>query len=227
MKRVIIIGGGDSVTEGLSKDLWTKIKGNTIWSLNYAFMTMPYLPTREIWVDRSFFKHNIDVLSDLANKNVEMIGMIMEGLTQLPKAKLYKAVRKQEEYNGKEGIIKNKIYRGSQGFVGTYAIHLAICEGYNEIFLLGFDYGVPPSENPSTQTHFYQGKIKVQSDGVGRPEVYLTRTNKVNPKVSDYQVFLQEKDIKIWNVSPLSNISCFEKLTYDDFFTKIGVKNEI
>jgi len=220
MKQVILVGAGYSIKEGIEKDLWNKIKDKTIWSCNYAFMSMPYLPTREIWVDRSFFKNNMIELIKLRDQNVEMVGKFTSSIIKLPGTKYYRGTRGQLDYIGKLGIEKDKIYCGSQGFSGTFALHLAICEGFNEIFLLGYDYGVPSNPNPTTKTHFYQDKLNVISTGIGKPIVYLDEKNKVKPAVEDYRVFLQEKDIKIWNVSIESNINCFDKITYERFFEK-------
>lgn len=223
-KSVILVGGGTSVTEGIEKDLWNKIKDKTIWSLNYGFMTMPYLPQREVWVDGSFFKNNMIALNDLANKDVDMVAKHNSFIGNLPKLTSYESTRNRLEYVGKLGKEKNRIFCGHQGFVGTFALHLAICDGFNEIFLLGYDYGVPPDKKDKTETHYYQNKLKVISSGFKRPQIYLDQNNKVKLDVEDYKVFLQEKDVKIWNVSVNSNISYFEKITWKVFFEKI--KNE-
>jgi len=42
-EEVIILGGGYSVKEGIEKGLWNKIKDKNVWSLNYVFLTMPFL----------------------------------------------------------------------------------------------------------------------------------------------------------------------------------------
>ena len=65
-----------------------------------------------------------------------------------------------------------------------------------------------------------QNKLNVKSSGVGRPEVYFNRDNKIKKEIEDYTVFLQETDIKIWNVSINSNIQCFEKIPYERLFEK-------
>ena len=221
-KKVIIVGGGASIQEGLDKGLWENIKEQNVWSCNYAFMTMPYLPKRELWVDRSFFRNNMAALNELVNKGVEAVCKTNQAVELLPQIVSYVGVRTPEEYLDKRGIEQNRIYIGAQGFVGTFAIHVAICEGYDEIFLLGFDYGVPLGSDKNKPTHYYQGKLDIISSGIGRPEIYINqRDNSINPKVDTYSVFMKEKDVKIWNVSVLSNIPCFEKITYEEFFTKV------
>ena len=216
MKRVIIVGGGASVNLGIDQGLWEKIKNETIWSLNYAFLAMPYLPKRELWVDKSFFKNNIEKLEALANKKVEMVAKNNAIISHLPGITTYPTTRNSNEYHGILGINKKLIFAGKQGFVGTFALHLAICEGYDEICLLGYDYGIP-ADSKSTTTHFYQNTLKVISSGVGRPSVYLDKNHQIKKEIADYNVFLQEKDVTIWNVSLTSNITCFPKISYEVF----------
>lgn len=225
IKTVIIIGAGTSINNGISLNLWENIKNNTIWSCNYAWLTMPYLPTREVFVDKYFFKNNIDALNELVNKNVEVIGKHNFINSNLPKLKTYATTRNIKEYCGKEGIIRNKIFVGQQGFCGTFALHLSICEGYKRIFLLGFDYGVKP-EDDSKKTHYYQDKIKVLSHGMGNPRVYKHKNGQVHPGVNDYIIFNNEEDVKIYNVSPDSNINAFEKITYEQMFELLRIEND-
>ena len=71
-KKAILIGGGASITEGIEKNLWEKIRGKDIWSLNYAYKTMPYFPTRELFVDKSFYRNNREDLLLLALNGVKM-----------------------------------------------------------------------------------------------------------------------------------------------------------
>jgi len=222
-KKVIIVGAGASVQEGIDKGLWDKIKEQTIWSCNYAFMTMPYRPARELWVDRSFFKNNIAQLHILYKEGIDTVAKENAGIQKFPNTTYYEGVREEKDYVGKDGIEKNKIFIGKQGFSGTFALHVAICEGFDEIFLLGFDYGVPPNKENKHATHYYQGKLDVVSAGAGNPDVYLDKRLPNKPLhhgVNDYEVFCQEKDIKIWNVSMSSNIKSFEKISYKELFQK-------
>ncbi len=220
MAKIIIVAAGMSIKEGIEKGLWEKIKGNVIWSCNYAFMTMPYEPKRQLWVDKSFFKNNMIKLNELANRDVEMCAKEDNYFEGLPKIKCYQGSRNSQEYWGKLGIEKNRIYIGDQGFVGTFALHVAICEGFTEIFLLGYDYGVPIHLMEQKKTHYYQDNLKIISSGVSRPEVYI-EGGKVKDKVNDYNVFAQEPGVKIWNVSLESNIQVFSKISWEEFFNKI------
>lgn len=221
-ESVILIGGGYSLNTGLEKNLWNKIKTLNCWSLNYAFMTMPFLPSKELWVDINFFKNNTLELQKLQKQGVILVTKPHNHYAAFRNPRIiteYNTTREKEKYQGKEGITNNLIYTGRMGLVGFFALSLAIAEKYKEIFLCGFDFGNNGLRDKNT--HYYQSKLKIISTGVGRPEVYRLPDNRIKREVDDFKIFSQEKDIKIWNVSPESNIPFFEKINYDNFFDKI------
>lgn len=221
MTRVILIGGGSSLKEGISHGLWDHIASEKVWSCNYGYRTMPYLPSREIWVDVSFYKHNIEELQKLCEQGVSLYTKehrfyagIKEHITQ------YGSTRESKNYFGKDGINKNLIYYGRMGLSGMFALSLAVAEGYTEIYLLGYDFGNTNLQDK--QTHFYQDTLKnVYSTGVGRPEVYRMPNNTIKREVEDFKVYLRESDVKIYNCSLQSNISYFEKISYPQFFERL------
>ena len=43
--RLIILGAGASLKEGVYKGLWEVIKGQDIWAINFMFKVMPYPPS--------------------------------------------------------------------------------------------------------------------------------------------------------------------------------------
>lgn len=220
IKRVIICGAGNSIIEGLEKNLWKKIKGQNIWSLNYAFMTMPYLPKREIWVDVKFFMNNTEELQKLKQKGVPLFTRYHRRYAELrDKIVLYNSSREIKNYFGKDSVKKNTIYYGRMGLVGMFGLTMAIAEGYNEIFLLGYDFGNDTLDNKNT--HYYQGKLNIKSTGMGFPSVYRSKTDAIKREVDDFKVYLREKDVKIWNVSIPSNIPFFSKISYEEFYKKV------
>ena len=219
-KKVILLGGGNSISLGMQKNLWEKIKGNEIWSLNYAFLAMPYLPNKQVWVDIRFFEQNIDKLQKLSEQGVSLTTRKHNkyaGLTE--KVELYECSREQTRYYGREACCKGVIYIGRMGFCGMFALSLALGCGYNNIFLLGYDFGTTTPIDK--KTHFYQGLVKTMSTGVGRPEVYRNDKNKVKIEVNDFNIYTRETDVHITNVSPNSNIPFFRKIDYDTFFEEL------
>jgi len=218
-KQCIIIGGGYSIKEGINKGLWEKIKGLDVWSLNFAYLAMPYLPTRQLWVDISFFNNNIDSLQKLNQQGVPMYAKLHSRYSIIKEIQTFGTTRERRYYTGKKGIEKNVLYIGRMGSVGIFALSLAVAEGYTDIYALGYDFGrVDPIVD---KTHFYEGELQVISSGVGRPQIYLNKDVHIRREVEDFDAFKKEKDINIYNVSPLSKITSFPKVTYDEFFGKV------
>jgi len=230
LKRVILLGAGASLAEGVNQGLWDKIKYHEKWSLNSIFNLMPYLPDKEVWVDVSFFDKNMDNLTNLRNKGVDLIAKKFThrkkylAIANQDDLVQYDTTREREKYWGKFAIEKKLIYYGRVGLCGTFALSLAIAMGYDEIYLCGFDFG--NSTVNDLITHIYTKedlkKFDICCTGAFRPKVYRLPGDTVRAEVEDYDVFLKEKDIKIWNVSVNSNIYQFTRIPYDTFFNLIG-----
>jgi hypothetical protein len=209
MKDIILVGGGSSISEGLSLDLWKHIQDKEVWSINFAFLTMPFIPTREIWVDLSFFKNNMEALQNLQKQGVKCYAKKHMKYAGIPEITLYETSRDPKEMH-------NKTYIGRMGLSGFFALHLAVKETPDRIFLLGYDFG-----SNTNKTHYYQDQLKVESSGVGKPELYRNGTS-IKDEVKDFENFTnQDIKTKIYNVSPDSAISCFPKIDYLTFFDLI------
>ena len=222
MKQAILIGGGFSIKAGIAQELWDKIKDTEIWSLNFAFMRMSYLPSREIWVDISFFKNNIVALQNLWQKGVKMYAKHNSRYVELPEITTYEATRHTKTYNPKEALNTAStphLFHGKQGLVGIFALSLAVAQNYTDLFLLGYDYGIKNSEQK--KTHWYQDELNVLSSGVNNPRIYLKPDGKIKDEVKDFNIFTNLEGVNIYNVSIDSNIHCFPKLTWEQFFNKI------
>lgn len=238
-KAVVLVGGGYSIRQGLDLGLWDKLKHQDIevWSLNHAFRVMPYLPSREIWIDISFFQKNIDDIEKLWKQGVKLHARGNQRYANLNHSlgeaiKPYEVTRERAGYKGQYPLkdLTPFLFAGRMGLVGLFALSLAVAEQYPSIYLLGYDFGTTNIDN--TKTHFYQDELDVGdssakknkyfSTGVGKPLVYRDKRNKeVKGDVRDFEVYLREPGIKIYNVSPQSNIPYFQKLTYPEFFERI------
>lgn len=222
MKQVILLGGGFSLKKGIDNELWSKIEDLEVWSLNFAFMKMDFNPTVEIWVDISFFKNNIVALQQLWEKGVKMYAKHNNRYVELPEIITYDATRHSKTYNPKEALNTAStphLFHGKQGLVGIFALSLAVAQGYNEIYLLGYDYGI--KDSTQKKTHFYQDELDIRSSGVNNPRIYLTPNGKIKDDVQDFNVFTNLAGVNIYNVSLDSNIQCFPKITWKCFFDKI------
>ncbi|MFH1504503.1 MAG: hypothetical protein ABIH08_03840 [Candidatus Omnitrophota bacterium] len=188
-RRVILIGGGYSVTEGLKKDLWKKIENEEIWSLNYAVRAMPYLPKRQIWTDWFFLKNNINYMQELSRQGVSLHSV--QGHFEQKTVKKYPFLAKVKlyAYTYSKRKQKDKVYYRQVTNVGIFALSIAMKEERDEIYLLGYDFGIcHPTQK---KTHFYEGKISYMSYGVGRVDSWVCLVRKVN--VNGRQVILPKE----------------------------------
>jgi hypothetical protein len=133
--RVFLIGGGSSVLEGISSGLWDKLKDENVWSLNFAHKTMPYLPSTEVWIDRQFFVDNVESLQNLHKQGVKLITASNSKYNSFPEIQTYQTTRNVQNYLGKKMIEQNKVFVGTMGQTGFFALSLAICMGFDSIFL--------------------------------------------------------------------------------------------
>lgn len=207
-KDVILIYAGMSLQKGISLGLWDKIKEKDVWSINFAFLTMPFTPKAEIWVDISFFKHNTEALQKLYLTGVPCYAKKHQIYAGIKEINTYETTRNPQEMD-------KKLYIGRMGLSGFFALSLAIRQGYENIWLLGCDFG-----SKTAKTHYYQDDIKVESTGIAHPELYRNN-GQVKEEVKDWEYFLQYP-IKIINVSPDSAIECFPKIDYPEFFRRIN-----
>lgn len=121
-----------------------------------------------------------------------------------------------EEFRLDNTILLPKKYR--ENLTGLFALKLAemLMENGN-FYLLGFDFSRQPipedksKYNPESdlQIHYYND---INHRGVGLTGYYDCH----NPD-KEFSKFIK-KDIKIYNVSPESNITCFEKIDYLTMF---------
>lgn len=224
MSQAILLGGGYSVKEGIQKGLWDKIKDKDTWSCNSMFLIMPYLPKHQVWVDNVFTQHEFDTgrLQDLQKQGVELITKNYHRLAYLQDQIVqYGTTREKANYYGRKAIEENLIYYGRMGLCGQFALSVAVGRGYDEIFMLGYDFG--PTSLNDHNTHVYQDEIAKQNilcTGARRPEVYWDkqRGDKLRIELDDWDVYLKEKDLKLWNVSVNSNLPYYQKITYEEFF---------
>ena len=228
-KSVCIIGGGKSVREGIATGLWDEIKDMEVWGLNYAFKLYPHKLDRQLFVDFNFYRNNEQELQELAATGVPFHVKSHSKFRDMdvPFLTPYNSVRETGGFRGKDALKEPPechLFVGRLGLVGTFSLSLAIAEGYDKIYLLGYDFG-PPSLSDK-DTHWYQDKIKVKSTGVGRPTVYWNTDSKLKNQVDDYKVFSKVEGIEIYNVSLPSNIQCLKKISYPEFYKLIEEKDE-
>jgi len=203
-KQLIIIGGGASIKEGIEKGLWTRLKRKFVFGINYSYNFFPD-PTVQLYLDKQ-----------VREKNEEDYNNLPLVITKKQPVKNRKNEIQIVDHNCYTRNLTSGVYKGS--LTGIYAISMAIHlldEG--EIFLLGYDYGGKGTDTKKRNlTHFYQGQIEHR--GVGKVNYY----NSKGRASRDFDVFKGEKKVKIYNVSLDSKIETFDKISYNEFFKKLG-----
>jgi len=224
--RCIIIGSGASLRQNMwnisAKDLpiWKLIKDEyTIginWSKNYFDSTLL------LYTDYQFWQQEKESL-----KKLPLVVSSQDGFYG---RELKKDWKKLFKYENIYLLPSNRKYQGlnswKEGFYtrklsGIYAITLAICLGFKEIYLLGMDCGAIDGK-----THFYQDdptvgiktvnvikQTGVGFDSKGRYKTSLYDNKNLN---ENFECF-KDLPVKIYNVSPESKITVFPKFDYKDF----------
>lgn len=204
-KQCILVGGGSSLEEGIEKGLWEKLNGKFTIGLNFSYNF--FSSTINTYVDSSFYNANLEDI-----KKMPLI--IGQGRNLKNKQPNTIIIPSNSVYNRdlKGGCHSAKL-------CGIYSLSLGIYlldEG--DLFLLGYDLGAIKKELDDKKrkiTHWYQGKKDHR--GVGKVSYYEAKDR----GEKDFGCFRQEKKIRIFNVSPLSKINVFPKLSYDEFFQKL------
>ena len=229
-KPVCLIGGGRSFLDGINLGFWEKIKDKAeVWSLNFAFIFMPYLPSRQLWVDVTFFRNNMNQLEELSKKGVLMNAKSHMQYSNIKTIKQYNVFKNIKEIHK----FPDHIFDGQMGLVGLFALSVAVKEEYSPIYLLGYDFGTGNVSN--TNTHWYQEQKEekhINSYGIGNTKIYMQPNNVPSPMITDFEYYLKFTN-KIYNVSSKNennqfktNISYFKIINFEDFFKMIEDKNE-
>jgi len=219
IREIIIIGGGSSIKEGLSLCLKEKLEGKCVFTINYAYKHFPH--TCLLFGDKDFYvktknkdnpRTRPDIYEELAKEPLIFYTEINNGLKKFIMPNTY-------------GLLNGEIYNTNPlklGFykhflTGIWAISLAqfIMDYKGTIYLLGYDWTKKPKGKEKTETHYYT-KEEINHNGIGKYQVYTSH----NP--SNYFDKFKEPNIKIYNVSPNSNIKEFEKIDYPTMFNKLG-----
>lgn len=229
MKPVVLVGGGRSVRDQWKNGLFEKLreKDVEVWSLNFAYKCMPYLPDRQLFIDKYFFQENMNELQELYDKGVPITCKAHGKFVHLKQLEQFKTTRLKTEYYGQDAIRRAVIFTGELGLTGFFSLSYAVAKGFTEIYLLGYDFGTKSLQH--TDTHFYQEEAttkNIRSRGVGKPNCYRKEGDCIkDSQLRDWLIYRHD-GIKIWNVSPESNITAFEKITYQEFYERLPKRVE-
>ena len=233
--QLIILGGGASVIEGISKGLFDKLQSKLTFGLNYSHYFVNITAT--VYTDEVFHAKELGYLEKLPL-------IISRKFNSLKYPKNSVEFVNSQIY---QRDCKNGVYMSN--LTGIFALSLAIqILGEGEIFLLGYDYGSEKREgskkipkldhNGTAITHWYQhGNLnsvytcqpfEIIHRGTGKVNWYEATgidkdtKERVHRSNLEYKPFKNEKKAKIYNVSETSMIDTFEKISYDKFFEKLS-----
>ena len=198
IEEIIIVGGGLSVSEGLLLGLKSLIKDKCVLGCNYAFKHFDL--TALCFTDSGFYKTKDPVRNPDIYEELSHLPLII-GLDKNPRLPIHPntIIIKQPKTT-----IINKC-----PVTGLFALAIAEKLEPKNIFLLGFDWTVEGN------THYYED---TKHRGIG----YTKFFKKHNP-ISYFKYFDNSKS-KIYNVSPSSNISNFEKINYKKMFELLSIQ---
>lgn len=249
---IMICASGNSVSEGINKGLFSCLQSHYSIGLNYWYK-FGCETTFNSFCDSKFYIDNVKELSELglivgkiepqlSNQRKELI---QENTILLPSGRLYSGMKSLDLHDNKcqkcstifdvsnlnewprrcpncrsRYTYSNGIY--GHHLVGMFSLTLAIVLGFENIYLLGYDCC-----EVNGKTHFYQDNLV--HHGVGKlngnykTSTYNNVANLNNERFGPYKEELNRISIK--NVSLDSQISIFPKITYDQFYSEIGIGN--
>jgi hypothetical protein len=212
--EIVIIGGGNSVQEGLRIGLGEVLASKCVIALNYAFRYVP--STFMCFVDKELYHPNqgnikngkyVDISEELKPLPL-IIGSFDTDIDKMkyPNTHLFPV---SGEYHREDSLTKG-IYKPTLcGLFGlTIAAYLLDFKG--TIYLLGYDW----SRNDKEPTHFYSD---IHHRGMGYTSFYERHKPEAH-----FKPYLEETNLKIYNVSLNSNIDCFEKISYPTMLDKLN-----
>jgi len=238
--KIIIIGSGASIRQGLwdtpieELPIWEAVKNQFTISCNWSFKWVD--PTISMFCDHRFYcleKEHLDKLPILltAKKNgfynderkyKKYFDKIGDNLHFL---KVCGGVKYKEHTD----VIHNGVNTQLGGIytpqlTGLMAIGYALSIGCKELYLLGFDAGASQG-----RTHFYEGDKEhtgivnwnnQTQTGVGLDANGRCKNDNYNEDINwwFHPLTNNDADVKIYNVSPESNITVFPKISFSEFY---------
>lgn len=226
--QCIIIGGGVSVKEGLSLGLKDRIKDKFVILCNYA--VYHFSGTILTFIDSMI--NDGDILRYYKG-STENSHFFMENISTVKKYPLCVALDTGNiipEYKwsnilflkGRSGNqdnnFKDGVYSGSLSGIFSLSVAVNLLPENSTIFLCGYDFSrrLPEQikEDPDctkikSDIHFYND---IKHRGTGWSKFYEEQ----DPK--QWFDFFNRYSHKIYNVSPQSNITTFEKIDYNKMF---------
>ncbi len=210
VSEIIVLGGGASISPHISS-LQPVLASKCVVACNYAYKHFPC--TFLCFQDRDFYKPRPDDRGVLPNPDC------YEELKKLP---LIVGINHSgtDESKLNNTILLN--HKEEESLTGIFALKMALrLMESGIIYLLGFDWNqrdpktIPIGKDyspKSDQDLHYYGKDIIHR-GTGYYGFYENHSAEMY-----FNKLIKKETLKIYNVSPKSNIPCFEKIDYEQFF---------
>lgn len=230
INQAIVIGSGDSINvESSYNEINSLIKDRLSFCINANYRNIHDM-TALIWGDQKFYYYEHDNVPNLPlciarnhdtfhcdwffKKERRVIPHYTENHLTLESGGTYTS-------DWSKGVYKGYV-------MGLFALSVAIkcLQGVGEVYLLGFD----ACRHPETgRTHcFTQDDLNYQYKGLKQTPKWMSPDRINNDKLRQdklFEPFLTEPSIKIYNVSQVSKINQFEKITYKQFKERLTTIN--
>lgn len=221
----LIAGDGTTTKGGRIVNYATSSKSlaNDIYELG---LKLGYCPTLTIRKNNTYKNKQNKIVN--RNKQHKKMILYVVYFSKTPYTVINRKYRKSENYNGKVYCVEvpnhtlyirrngKSVWCGNCHYMsGIYTLSLAqfLLNYEGIIFLLGMDWGAP--DNKDRNIHHYT-KEEINHRGVNHNTPYIHNAP------NKYFCHFKEPKIKIYNVSPQSNIKNFEKIDYPTFFSKLN-----
>jgi hypothetical protein len=135
MAQVVLVGAGYSIKEGIDQGLWRALRKQNVWSINYAYQAMPFIPSAEVWQDLSFWVENQNSLHDLYKQGCCLYARGHDDYRDSKEITCFEPTPRPDEFYGREALTKGKIFTGRMGLTGVFALSLAVAKKYETVYL--------------------------------------------------------------------------------------------
>jgi len=215
LKEIIIIGGGKSIEEGISLGLQDKLKDKCVIATNYSYKHFPH--SMLVCTDDKFYypknvSENPDIYEELKKEPLIITTANIPKEYLLPNTIIIKGTGKYSNDPIKRGFYTPIL-------CGIIALHLAEYLEPKNIFILGYDWdrriGLPERDkkyNGHTDLDIHYYKKEIPHRGLGYVGFYE------NHNSNQYFKYFEQSKCKIYNVSLISNIENFSKISYLKMF---------
>lgn len=183
---VYIVGGGTSL-KGFNFEL---LRDKTVIAVNKAFLHLPFAQVL-YWSDTRFFEWHGKEISSFQGIKV----------TCRPQPKRGDIINLLN--TGKTGLETMSYGLRDGGNSGYAAINLAYHLGAKKIILLGFDM-----QTNGKETHWHEGYTSTADNSAMERLMIPNFDSLVEP--------LEKRKVKVYNASPMSKLTCFDKISIEE-----------